>query len=41
MTATRTILLASACAVSLTACDFLSDPALLQEAKAEFAQRSG
>jgi len=27
--------------LTLTACDFLSDPALLQEAKAEFAQRSG
>ena len=27
--------------LTLTACDFLSDPTLLQEAKAEFAQRSG
>ena len=27
--------------LTLTACDFLSDPALLQEAKAEFAERRG
>ena len=27
--------------LTLTACDFLSDPALLQEAQADFAQRSG
>lgn len=27
--------------LTLTACDFLSDPALLQEAQAEFAQRIG
>ena len=27
--------------LTLTACDFLSDPALLQEAQAEFADRSG